>query len=810
MRVVHLSEIRDELQGHLRRQELFPIIGSGFTRGCPTTYGEDARVPSGEDMKLYMEQYLLDHGHAAISNSSFSKVARYYEKFVDPKDFCQYIKKHFRGVIISGGRRAFLDIDWKFIYTLNLDDAIEKNSRYQFKVLPNHNLRLYTLNGEKCIFKLHGDAEELIKYRDEKKPILSFTDYLTSLETNKSLLDKLQTDLSYSNTLFVGCSLSDELDLLSVAQQMKEKSSAHKNRYFLTGNTPNEYQLVDLEDHGIDTVILTDDFEAFYYEFSSFAKECNYVLENELKAFCNLPCGTVHPKESIDYLLCGKYLLNKSKGVVLFPNFFIERDITTKILEDMDTAQLQVIHGARVSGKSYLLAGILQQIRNRDTYYFDSRSLVSKQLLSQLLEKKHSVLLFDTNVLSTDAIKLLLQADFVHLQENKTNIIFCANNSDRETLALIGYEKKRLRHGPRIRAYELKHRFSAGTYASPREIDTINKKLKIANLLPFSSSHTILDNLLYMQKKLRIEKPTKFDPPLRVDVGDSAKICLLVLLVQNEKISAKELVQCGLITKNAELLQELKITVEEDHCNLLVQDTIDNVSYQIVCNAKVWLINQLREIGKNSSMSTTIVTAFQRMTSAFLGGTQNFKRVESLVKFDKLNEIFPDGKRLIIDIYEGLKPILDESYQYYHQYSKCHLWGMSKRRYSRNDLNNARIAALTAFSIVEQLDVSTLPHSIAYAHILNTLTIIHTKQCFMEKFKKRDTLEEAIEYFHKAISCKENFDAMRSAKNTRSGSKDEDGGVIQRWITYIMAKEIYIPTASRGKVSEILAYWKTL
>lgn len=380
----------------------------------------------------------------------------------------------------------------------------------------------------------------------------------------------------------------------------------------------------------------------------------------------------------------------------------------------------------------------------------------------------------------------------------------------RQTLALIGYEKKRLHHGQRIRVYELKQRFSVGTHFSPGEIDAINKNLKLANLLPFSQSQTILDNLLDMQKKLRINKPTKFDPPLRVEIGDSEKICLLVLLAQKEKISAKELVQCGLIIKNAELLQELKITVEEDHCSLLALDTIDNVSYQIVCNAKVWLLDQLREIGKNSSMGTTIVDAFQRLTLAFLGGTQNFKRVESLVKFDKLNEIFPDGKRLIIEIYEGLKSILDESYQYYHQYSKCHLWGMSKRGYGSNDLNSARIAALTAFRIVEQLDISTLPHSIAHAHILNTLTIIHTKQCFMEKFTKRDTLEEAIEYFHKAISCKENFEAMRSAKNTRSNSKEEDGGVIQRWITYIITKNVPIPKASRGKVREILIYWKTL
>lgn len=93
MRVVQLSEIQNELQGHIRRQELFPIIGSGFTKGSTTS--SNGVVPSGEDMKVYMAQYLANHGHATLSNESFSKIARYYEKFVEPQDFRQYIKKIF-------------------------------------------------------------------------------------------------------------------------------------------------------------------------------------------------------------------------------------------------------------------------------------------------------------------------------------------------------------------------------------------------------------------------------------------------------------------------------------------------------------------------------------------------------------------------------------------------------------------------------------------------------------------------------------------------------------------------------------------
>lgn len=100
--------------------------------------------------------------------------------------------------------------------------------------------------------------EEFIKYGDSKDTVLSLINYITSLNTNRALLDNLCTDLSYSNTLFIGCSLSDELDLLDVAQQLKTDSTAHINRYFVTDKQPDEYLTVDLEDYLIDTVILID------------------------------------------------------------------------------------------------------------------------------------------------------------------------------------------------------------------------------------------------------------------------------------------------------------------------------------------------------------------------------------------------------------------------------------------------------------------------------------------------------------------------------------------------------------------------
>lgn len=111
------------------------------------------------------------------------------------------------------------------------------------------------------------------------------------------------------------------------------------------------------------------------------AREYINVNGKELDEFCNIPCKAAPPKYNIDYLLRGKFLLNKGKKVVFLPEFFIERDIGTKILQEMHCNEMQIVHGPRVSGKTYLLAGLLHNIHDRDTYYFDSRERVNKPLL---------------------------------------------------------------------------------------------------------------------------------------------------------------------------------------------------------------------------------------------------------------------------------------------------------------------------------------------------------------------------------------------------------------------------------------------
>ena len=808
MRSVPLEVVQEELQRHLRRKELFPIIGSGFTRGCLTKSGE--HVPSGNDMKDYMEKYLSERGHSIPPNCSFSQVAKYYERLADDGDFWKYIKNHFIGVTLPPPQKEFLKAGWRFVYTLNLDDAIEQNSVYRTKIKPGQVPRNEALQNMNCVIKLHGDAEEIVATTNPTV-ILGFDEYVRSLEKNSSLLNKLEGDLKCSNTIFIGCSLSDELDLLSVSQKLKEESSVQKNRYFVMDKEPDPIQRIDLESYGIDTVIVVPEYSVFYEAFNKIIKSSTYTPSEELEDFHNLPCVTANASQNLDYLAHGKYLLDKNKQTVFFPRFFVKRNLIDTILTDMPSVRIQVIHGGRISGKSYLLADILRHISNRDTYYFDSRNRVDVELLTLLLNQQNSVLLFDSNVLSNNALRQLINTDIRELIQKNINIICCINNSDRDVWSLLGYTKQyHHEYMEHIKLYEL---YSYLRYGRGSELEQLNKILKIDRLIPFERSKSILDNLLYIQKTLRITKALKFDSKLNINSEDFRKIALLILLVQNGKVSTKELVQCQLLPESTSLLNELKIAIAEDHRSLLELTTMDSSSYQIVSNATVWLMEQLRIVSKDSRLRKAIVQAFHLLVQSFLSPNKSFKSVENFVKFDKLNELFPDGKGLIMDIYKDLREMLCESYQYFHQHAKCHLWGITKADYDKDSLMLARNDALIALQMVNELLTPTsspITHRVAKAHILFTLTIIHAKLCIFENFKSSITIEETFNYFYEASQCRENYEAMQSAKFPRRNQKIDGGLVIRDWINTLIYEEGHIPSNQQLKWKDISSYWQAL
>ena len=129
MKIIPFSEIKNELISNMQRGLLIPIIGSGFTRNCSSFRG---KVPSGNDYRRYMIGRILEAEPSLsvekerLEKETFSNISSMYHKVVPNEAQEQYLWNNFTRVAIEDKKKCLLSLPWPYIYTLNIDDGIEK------------------------------------------------------------------------------------------------------------------------------------------------------------------------------------------------------------------------------------------------------------------------------------------------------------------------------------------------------------------------------------------------------------------------------------------------------------------------------------------------------------------------------------------------------------------------------------------------------------------------------------------------------------------------------------------------------------
>jgi hypothetical protein len=129
MNIYQFDQIKDEIITLLQNRRLIPILGSGFSSSSSSRNGQ---VPSGATMKDYMINKIEEKNGKSddLRKKLFSQISTYYNKTVCREEKKAYIRDNFTDVELSDVKRQFLEIDWLYIYTLNIDDGIEKCSNY--------------------------------------------------------------------------------------------------------------------------------------------------------------------------------------------------------------------------------------------------------------------------------------------------------------------------------------------------------------------------------------------------------------------------------------------------------------------------------------------------------------------------------------------------------------------------------------------------------------------------------------------------------------------------------------------------------
>ena len=797
MKVVKFPQIRDELIGNMRRKMLIPIIGSGFTRGCQAYNGT---VPSGKDYIQYMiskiaAQLSLEESEInSLEAKSFSEISDLYHRTIPINDQKEYLKSNFTKVKLEDNKKKILELFWPYVYTLNIDDGIENGSCYNHVVYSNRSVENSIYDNFSCVIKLHGDVAEMLTYEDTKSEIFTQEQYVNSLKSNESLLNKLSHDNIYQNLIFIGCSLDDEIDLLACSS----KIAVDRVKYICTIKEPSILEKIQYEKYGITHCIVFNSYSEIYECIYEAGKEAQKISKDDLEQYKHFSITQLHDdyESNKSYLFFGKSLLNKNH-IITLPHFFISREITDSIFNNLLECPLQLLVGAGCSGKSYVLVDLACRVKSRDVFLFETKDSLTDQAFESLIRRKNCVILADDAALSDDQIEYFITHLFL-LKENNVNVVIAVDKHNRTVNGILKlYELQGTIRPGDIPQMPIDNKLSATEYQK------ISPLLTAVTAGIFVEDETIVDNIINLSKDLSEKNKYHDIVPRFTSVPELAS---LIALAIERKIYSTRATQLELYD---ELALQCKVSTPliDQESTWTFETNFDNNSpIKYVINAEFWLCYQLEEFATKKSNHKLIVDAYKYVITRIIaqeGAPDLLRRKKKnsykpYILFDNINRIFCSSKfsgnrslALIREIYEGLNKLLSVDPNYMHQRAKCYI----KSAYFEQEstiklefLNKAYRDANVAFQVFDNRYQKYHNEKIliSSAHVAYTKALILCHKCYINSYVNIDENTMAVRML---------YDALRSPYNTYAFAKKDSfnyNDVIAKIVSETMARKTLV------------------
>ena len=419
----------------LLEERLIPIFGAGFSKGSQALQGN---VPDGNEctkiMKELIQKYVTAIDANVVEGYNFNEAAKRFKKsvknYIPEREYLKFFKNNFTEVNLPQIKKDFLRLPWPYAFTINVDDGIE-NTGFFNPILPYQNARehLKEKSGRCSLFKLHGDAKYELNYSPENNIIFDSDQYTYSLNeaSNQTMRDCFSTAYKEGNLLFIGCSLKNEPDIKYIYNSIS-KERLRTMGILLRKNKLSSLEEEDLEEYGITDIILVKDYDLFYLDLFNTVSE----MQNQNKAnnypFTNPRIELVEDKD-LKYF-SGFRCFDEKNNTFFKSNLVIDRDYLSEIEDSFDKYNVIFVEGRRFCGKTSLLCTLCEKEKRRTIYFFPSTTQERADMIGEIVENhKHSLLIFDSNSLSTESYYLIRDISD-RLTENDNKIIIAANQSD--------------------------------------------------------------------------------------------------------------------------------------------------------------------------------------------------------------------------------------------------------------------------------------------------------------------------------------------------------------------------------------------
>lgn len=747
IRTMDSPDTQSFLRSILRQDTCVPFLGAGFTRG---EKARAARVPGGADWMTLMREQIQAAPVAEkpsdeeLRQFEFQDLSDIYfgENIVPLERIKESVDARFTKVgITDEAKLRFLAINWPYIYTLNIDDGIER-AIDGVKVLPYKPFSRHP--GRRYVYKLHGDAEDVLSAanREDLRVIFGKADYIKSLKKNEYFLSSLTNDFCEKNVLFIGCSLTDELDIsFALASVQPSQRSAQTARIFVTSNVPSTYaEKKKLKSYGITDVVVTDYFEFYNFAASVAEREDSAPLAMESFVYADLP-ENYSNERFVSYLLQSGWKYDNNPYSVSVPR------VTENVLREKIKEPIVAVWGRRFSGKTTLLYRVLSEARTRKRFFVPSQSSMSDRVFNEIFKIQDALIAVDYGAVHHDQLRILAQRSD-RLIENNTTVL----------LALPRVELNALGTDYAEEAVEVDFRLHHA------EIQDLNKLLDPLGFQRWSPSDSILDNVFTLGASSIatgiLKNQSRLDERINLICADrqggaqarvpsKLEFSLLFYLAVRQRIYS--FVHRTLVKKYG--LSYLADTHIKDFARTwspfiefettdAVSRRAENSSSVLICNSYAWTQLAVRRLSDRLGLAQTAAFIVDLYISIRDVDSEAFQ----LTLFDNLNSIYSTkrlgekdwGARVITAVYENLAPYCAQEPDYWLQRAK----GVYYLSSNENDIRNA--IEYCEKGIVENTEKTRVNAKLTKANLLGKL-------CDVTKFGSDEDLSKAIDAYVEAI-----------------------------------------------------------